>query len=279
MLKIGLTGNIACGKSFIAKLFTLYGVRIVDSDLIAREVVEVGSPALDEIAKEFGSHVLNEDGSLNRQALRAIVFADKDKLAALNAITHPAIRKRTEELCELCAQGLPFPASYHKVCAQTKAMKAQARDDKSMHETKGDHSHELNNNGVNLGTLLVNDSQTEEGQYALTHPLDPNAVLNPMEKPPYIILDIPLLFENHLEPMVDRILVIDAARETQIARILQRDGCSLEVAQNIIDKQFSRDYKLQHADDIIVTDRLSIEEKRANVLKLHLNYLELARGG
>ena len=67
--------------------------------------------------------------------------------------------------------------------------------------------------------------------------------------------------------------MVDAAIETQIFRIINRDHCTKEVAQNIIDKQLSRDYKLNHADDIIQTDILSIDEKRQHVLNLHIKYL------
>lgn len=91
MQLIGLTGGIASGKSTIARRLAERGAVVVDADLIAREVVEPGRPALAEIAERFGSGVLHPDGSLNRPALGAIVFADEDARLALNAITHPAV--------------------------------------------------------------------------------------------------------------------------------------------------------------------------------------------
>lgn len=91
MQLIGLTGGIASGKSTIARRLAERGAVVVDADLIAREVVEPGRPALAAIAERFGSGVLHPDGSLNRPALGAIVFTDEDARLALNAITHPAV--------------------------------------------------------------------------------------------------------------------------------------------------------------------------------------------
>jgi dephospho-CoA kinase len=88
---IGLTGGIASGKSTIARRLAENGAIVVDADRIAREVVEPGTPALAEIVDTFGDSVLREDGSLDRPALGAIVFADGEALLRLNAITHPAV--------------------------------------------------------------------------------------------------------------------------------------------------------------------------------------------
>ena len=94
-MRIGLTGGIASGKSTVADLFAALGVRIVDTDIIAREVVEPGQPALGEIAEGFGAGVLCADGSLDRRALRKVVFADDAKRRRLEAILHPRIRAET----------------------------------------------------------------------------------------------------------------------------------------------------------------------------------------
>jgi dephospho-CoA kinase len=88
---IGLTGGIASGKSTIASRLAEHGAVVVDADRIAREVVEPGSPTLAAIAERFGTGVIAQDGSLDRAALGAIVFADEESRFALNAITHPAI--------------------------------------------------------------------------------------------------------------------------------------------------------------------------------------------
>lgn len=89
---VGLTGGIASGKSLVADLFAEQGVTIVDTDIVAREVVEPGSPALEEIRELFGDHVLANDSSLDRTAMRNIIFNDDEKRRQLESILHPRIR-------------------------------------------------------------------------------------------------------------------------------------------------------------------------------------------
>ncbi|EKQ59756.1 dephospho-CoA kinase [Xanthomonas axonopodis pv. melhusii] len=100
---VGLTGGIASGKSALAAEFEKLGVPVIDADVIARQVVEPG-PILDAIAAYFGDSVLLPDGTLNRQALRYRVFADTTQRQALEAITHPAIRRELQRAA-LAAQG------------------------------------------------------------------------------------------------------------------------------------------------------------------------------
>ncbi|MGW6914133.1 dephospho-CoA kinase [Kitasatospora sp. NPDC054939] len=98
MLKIGLTGGIGAGKSEVSRLLAAHGAVIVDSDVIAREVVAPGTDGLRAVVAEFGPGVLRADGSLDRPALGAVVFADPERLQALNAIVHPLVRARSAEL-------------------------------------------------------------------------------------------------------------------------------------------------------------------------------------
>jgi len=95
--RVGLTGGIASGKSTVAKLFEALGVPVIDTDVLAREVVAPSQPALQQIAQRFGQGVLAADGSLNRAALRAIVFADPTARADLEQVMHPAIRALLEQ--------------------------------------------------------------------------------------------------------------------------------------------------------------------------------------
>lgn len=95
---IGLTGGIGSGKSTVARILREHGFPIVDADLIAREIVEPGQPALAELAKEFGEDILNADGSLDRGLLASRAFTTKDTTQRLNDITHPRINQRTQEL-------------------------------------------------------------------------------------------------------------------------------------------------------------------------------------
>ncbi|TFK44317.1 CoaE-domain-containing protein [Crucibulum laeve] len=93
MLVVGLTGGIATGKSTVSNLLKSKSVPIVDADVIARKVVEPGTPALAQIVKSFGSEVLLPNGSLDRKRLGTIIFNDESKRKKLNSIVHPAVRK------------------------------------------------------------------------------------------------------------------------------------------------------------------------------------------
>ncbi|MFE9217897.1 dephospho-CoA kinase [Streptomyces lavendulae] len=98
MLKVGLTGGIGAGKSEVSRLLAGYGAVVVDADRIAREVVEPGTPGLAAVVRAFGDSVLTADGSLDRPALGAVVFADQERLRTLNAIVHPLVGARSAEL-------------------------------------------------------------------------------------------------------------------------------------------------------------------------------------
>jgi len=91
MLKVGLTGSIAVGKSFVCSVLRELGCHVLDADATAREVVAKGTPGLAAIVREFGEGVLTEEGDLDRKKLGAIVFADKQKREVLNSIVHPLV--------------------------------------------------------------------------------------------------------------------------------------------------------------------------------------------
>lgn len=94
MKVLGLTGGIGSGKSMVASMFANLGAEVIDADQLAREVVEPGQPALEEIATAFGREILLPDGRLDRGKLARIIFADPIARARLNAITHPRIQER-----------------------------------------------------------------------------------------------------------------------------------------------------------------------------------------
>ena len=96
MLRVGLTGGIASGKSRVAELFSARGVPVVDADVLAREVVAPGSDGLDAVVAAFGAEVLDHDGALNRARLRQHIFADDAARKRLEAILHPRIRERMD---------------------------------------------------------------------------------------------------------------------------------------------------------------------------------------
>jgi len=105
VLRIGLTGGIGSGKSTVAARLAELGAVVVDSDQLAREVVAVGSPGLARVVERFGPDVLRPDGSLDRPGLGRLVFGDPAALADLNAIVHPLVRARSEELTVQAAAG------------------------------------------------------------------------------------------------------------------------------------------------------------------------------
>jgi len=104
--RVGLTGGIASGKSTAAKFFGALGVPILDSDQIARDVVEPGQPPLGQLVERFGPSILTPDGHLDRPALREIVFSDPMARADLEALTHPAIGAAME--ARSAAAGGPY---------------------------------------------------------------------------------------------------------------------------------------------------------------------------
>ena len=97
MLRVGLTGSIGVGKSFVSSVFAQLGCRVLDADATAREVVGPGSLALRDVVANFGSGILQDDGELNRAKLGALVFSEDDKRAKLNSILHPYIIAKQDE--------------------------------------------------------------------------------------------------------------------------------------------------------------------------------------
>jgi dephospho-CoA kinase len=98
MLRVGLTGSIAVGKSFVTSVFAESGCRVIDADSTAREVVKPGSEGLRAVAAAFGNDVVKSDGSMDRDRVGSIVFGNEEKRLQLNAILHPYIIARQDEI-------------------------------------------------------------------------------------------------------------------------------------------------------------------------------------
>ena len=98
MLRVGLTGSIGVGKSFVTSVFEELGAHVLDADQTAREVVMPGTPGLNAVTEAFGKEILNPDGTLNRKQLGAVVFADESQRQRLNQILHPFIIARQDEI-------------------------------------------------------------------------------------------------------------------------------------------------------------------------------------
>lgn len=99
----GLTGGIGSGKSTVANGFKRFAINVVDADLVAREVVAIGEPALAKISEHFGKHILLPDGALDRSRLRKIIFAEPEQKTWLEQLLHPIIRSRIEQLLQQSA--------------------------------------------------------------------------------------------------------------------------------------------------------------------------------
>ncbi|QWL64377.1 dephospho-CoA kinase [Aeromonas jandaei] len=197
MYVVAITGGIGSGKTTIANQFAELGIDVVDADVIAREVVESGTPALAAIADHFGPDVITPNGQLDRRRLRERVFSDPSAKAWLNALLHPLIRSEMQRQC------------------------AAAR-------------------------------------------------------PPYCLLVVPLLVENKLTGLANRVLVVDVDEATQIERTCRRDGVTTEQAKAIIAAQASRSERLAAADDVIENSNGSEMAIKARILTLHETYLAFA---
>ncbi len=97
-MRVGLTGGIASGKSTVSTILSELGAVVIDSDVLAREVVARGTPGLDQVVEAFGAEVLTAGGDLDRPKVGAIVFGDEAKRRVLEGIIHPLVRKRSAEL-------------------------------------------------------------------------------------------------------------------------------------------------------------------------------------
>jgi dephospho-CoA kinase len=175
-LLVGLTGGIATGKSTVSAMLARHGAVIIDADVLAREVVEPGQPALAEIVREFGRAVLQPDGTLDRKRLGAVVFGDPERRRRLEAITHPAIRERfARRLAGLMSSGF---------------------------------------DGV-------------------------------------VIFDAPVMIESGNDRNVDTVVVVATDEETQIRRLMARDGIEREDALRKVRSQMPIAEKARLADHVI----------------------------
>ncbi|OCG03097.1 dephospho-CoA kinase [Gilliamella sp. wkB112] len=191
---VALSGGIASGKSTIANLFAKLGVPIIDADVIARQVVQSGTPAFNLIIKHFSQEILLPNGELDRSQLREIIFNNDHERLWLNSLLHPIIQQETQ----------------HQIAMQ------QATD--------------------------------------------------------YVIWVVPLLIENNLHHLADRVLMIDSPVELQLKRLIQRDNIDKTLALKMIQSQISSSKRLLHADDII-NNNGDLKSLAEQVNKLHHQYI------
>lgn len=193
---VGISGGIGSGKTTVTDLFAKLGVEVIDADVIAREVVEPGTPALAAIVAKFGESVLDQAGSLDRAKLRTLVFEDGEVKNWLNQLLHPAIRQQ----------------------------------------------------------MLL---QTQQAQTS------------------YCLLSVPLLVENKLYEMVDRVVIVDVDEQTQFQRTLVRDKTNEQQIRAIMRAQATRQQRLAVADDVIDNNG-KVDNLTVQVDALHKKYMQLA---
>ncbi|MGR4997928.1 dephospho-CoA kinase [Vibrio celticus] len=194
---IGLSGGIASGKTTVANLFNEhFNIDIVDADIVAREVVALGSDGLKQIAEHFGESILLEDGTLNRSRLRELIFSAPKEKQWLNDLLHPMIRDKID-------------SDLSKITS------------------------------------------------------------------PYGLLVAPLLVENQMQGMADRVLIVDVPAEVQIERTMSRDNVSREQVASILKSQASREQRLAVADDVI-KNHTKNQELLPQITDLHQKYLAIS---
>ncbi len=176
MYIIGLTGGIASGKSTVSRTLEELGAKIINADKIAHRIIEPDQPAWQDIIASFGKEVLNEDLSVNRVALGAIVFSDPARLQELNHITHPRVMERLRSELDAIRQE------------------------------------------------------------------DPDAI---------VVMEIPLLYETHMDRLCHEVWVVWVDHETQVKRLMDRDNINYEAAIKRIDAQMPLNEKAARADRVV----------------------------
>ncbi|WP_394158420.1 dephospho-CoA kinase [Vibrio campbellii] len=195
---IGLTGGIASGKTTVANLFKQqFKIDIVDADIVAREVVEPGTPGLNAIIEHFGVDIVRDDQMLDRAKLRERIFSNPEEKTWLNCLLHPMIREK-----------------------------------------------------------MIEDLEQVTSDYAL--------------------LVVPLLIENKLDSLCDRVLVVDVDPQTQISRTVKRDNVSEDQAKAILASQASREQRLALADDV-VKNNPDDPDLLLQITDLHEKYLAMCK--
>lgn len=188
-LRLGLTGGIGSGKSTVARLLQARGATVIDADAIARACTLAGGSAMPAVAQVFGAEFVTADGALDRDRMRAHVFAQPDARAELEAIVHPLVGQ--------------------EIARQAAASQARCT-----------------------------------------------------------VFDVPLLVESpRWRPQLDRVLVVDCTRETQLQRVMARNGWDRATIESILDSQSPRERRLAAADAVIFNDGHEIEHLQREVAR------------
>jgi dephospho-CoA kinase len=200
MLKVGLTGSIAVGKSHVVAVLKDLGCMVFDADKLAHAVMEPGRPAYDDVVREFGTEVIGAGGAIDRTKLGAIVFSDEARRNRLNEIVHPRVKGEQDRLLR-------------------------------------------------------------EAQEA-----DPNGIA---------VVDAALMIESGGYKRFDKLIVVFCDRESQVCRLMARNGIEREEAERRISAQMSSEEKRRYADYEIDTSG-SYEDTRRRTVEVHRKLIDLA---
>lgn len=221
ILRLGLTGGIAAGKSAVSAMLREFGAVTVDVDLVAREIVRPGEPALREIAEVFGPDVIQEDGALNRRRLASIVFGNPEQLAKLNAITHPRLVEAVGRIIGEVEDALD------RACSGDTADPGAA--------------------------LLPMPSRVAEALRGRSDPSFSRVVSwsEPAVSPLVLVIDAAVLFESGLAGLVDRILVVSADYSVRLSRLMRRNNLTEEEARARMASNYPVTEMVKRADYVI----------------------------
>ena len=230
MLRIGLTGGMGAGKSTVARLLVDRGAVLVDSDAIAREVVEPGTEGLAALVAAFGSGILAEDGSLNRPALAAVAFADDESRQTLNSITHPLVGRRTTELIAaapadgVVVQDVPLLVENGLGAMMNLVVVVMADEELRVHRLEQFR-------GVSRDDALVRikaQATDEQRRVAADVLLDNNSGADDLAP------QVHALWERRLAPFEHNLRTRTPARHTGAVRVVDPDPAWAEQAQRLI---------------------------------------------
>ncbi|NPV52969.1 MAG: dephospho-CoA kinase [Firmicutes bacterium] len=214
-MRLGLTGGIASGKSLVSGMLKNLGAEIIDVDMIARELVTPGSPALVEIEREFGADVILPAGTLDRRRLGDLVFTDPGALARLDAIM--------------------FPRMFAEVASRLGAFRF------SRPRREGQSPAPISSRTPSSSQVPA-PSQTPSGAGGDAEVVVP---------PGMIVVDAAILYEAGMDALVDRVIVVWADDETRIKRLMERNGLSRSDAAARVAAQVPLVEKVRRADFVI----------------------------
>ncbi len=238
---IGLTGGIASGKSTVSRMLRELGAVIIDADEVSREVVSPGTAGWRRVVDAFGPGILRPDGTINRRKLGGMVFGDKEALDKLDSIIHPLVMARVEE-----------------------TLAKLSREAVEGKEGTGEQENVAGMEGVAEQEGMVKIKDAGEKRSAVEREAGRSRRKLNVK---VVVLDAPLLFEVGADKLVDEVWVVSVDPETQMQRLIRRNGYSKAEALSRISSQMPLPEK-ERLSDVVIDNRGDPESTRKQVLAL-----------